>query len=599
MATKKTVPIKYTSRDFQTIKSDIVDHAKRYFPDTYNDFTDVSFGSLVFDSVAYASDILSFYLDYSVNEAFLDTSIEFDNIRKHARSLGYKYSGRPVSYGTVSLFVLIPANSNGTAPDSSYYPILKTGTEFRSAGGASFVLNEDVRFSDPKNDVVAARFDPATGATTFFAVRAFGQVSSGRFVKTTANLSDSNYERFRRIRIGGNEVSEIISVIDSNGNEYYEVESLSQEVVFVETTNKNAASDGVRSILKPKVVPRRFVVEQDNLGTYIQFGFGSEDTDTTGLIEPSKVAIEMHGKRYVSDRSFDPSQLLKTNKLGVSPTGTTLTIIYRFNDLNTNNVSSNNLNTVASKIIEFDNEDALSEALKIPVIDSLEVNNESAISAGTSDLTNEELKVRAKNYYASQNRAVTKQDYESIIYNMPSKFGSVKRVNIVNDPSSTNRKISMYVISENNNGKLAQTNSAVKNNIKFWLQGYKMLNDSIEIFDTKIINIGIDFQISISPNYNASSVILAAKNKLLSDYSLNMYIGEPIYLSQIYSILAKVDGVLDVKKVKIYNKSGGAYSTTSINMKDLQSSDGTYYKCPQNAIFELKYSNDDIKGFVK
>ena len=335
------------------------------------------------------------------------------------------------------------------------------------------------------------------------------------------------------------------------------------------------------------------------MGTYIQFGFGSEDTDTTGLVEPSKVAIEMHGKRYVSDRSFDPSQLLKTNKLGVSPTGTTLTIIYRFNDLNTNNVSSNSLNSVASKIMEFDNEDALSDALRIPVLDSLEVNNENAISAGTSDLTNEELKVRAKNYYASQNRAVTKQDYESIIYNMPAKFGNVKRVNIVNDPSSTNRKISMYVVSENNNGKLTQTNSAVKNNIKFWLQGYKMLNDSIEIFDTKIINIGIDFQISVSPNYNASSVILAAKNKLLSDYSLNMYIGEPIYLSQIYSILAKVDGVLDVKKVKIYNKSGGAYSTTSINMKDLQSSDGTYYKCPQNAIFELKYSNDDIKGFVK
>lgn len=599
MARKKTVPIKYTSRDFNTIKADIVDHAKRYFPDTYNDFSGVSFGSLVFDSVSYASDILSFYLDYNVNESFLDTSIEFDNIRKHARSLGYKYSGRPISYGTVSLFVLVPANSNGTAPDSSYYPIVKTGTEFTSGNGASFILNEDVRFDNPKNDVVAARFDPTTGATTFFAVRAFGQVSSGKFVRTTANLNNASYERFRRVRIGGNEVSQVISVVDSNGNKYYEVESLSQEVVFIETTNKDASSDGVRSILKPKVVPRRFVVEQDNLGTYIQFGFGSEETDTTGLVEPSKVALEMHGKRYISDRSFDPSQLLKTNKLGVSPEGTTLTIVYRYNDSNTNTVAANSLNNVSSRIIEFEDSDLLSQSLKSGVIDSLEVVNDQQISSGTSDMSNEELKIRAKNYYATQNRAVTKQDYESVIYNMPPKFGSIKRANIVNDPSSTNRKLSLYLVSENNNGKLTQTNNIVKNNIKHWIQNYKMLNDSVEIYDTKIINFGIDFEISVSSNYNSSNVILAVKNKILSDYSFDFYIGEPVYLSRLYALISKVDGVLNVKKVKLYNKSGGLYSSLSVNMKDLQSSDGTYYKCPQNAIFELKYSNDDIRGFAK
>ena len=599
MAVKKTVPIKYTSRDFSTIKEDIVDHAKRYFPDTYKDFTSVSFGSLVFDSVSYASDILSFYLDYNANESFLDTAIEYDNIRKHAKSLGYKYAGRPIAYGTVSLFVLVPANSNGTAPDSSYYPIVRRGTEFSSANGANFILNEDVRFDNPKNDVVAARFNSSTGATTFFAIRAFGQVSSGKFVRVTSNLNDSSYERFRKIRIGGNEVSQIVSVTDSEGNQFYEVDALSQEVIFIETTNKDAASDGVRSILKPKVVPRRFILEQDNLGTYLQFGFGSDTTDTTGLVEPSRVAIEMHGKRYISDRSFDPSNLLKTNKMGVSPNGTTLTIIYRYNDINTNNVTANSLNTVSSKILEFDDTDLLSPSLKKSVLDSLEVSNPDSISAGTSNASNEELKVRAKNHYASQGRAVTKQDYESLCYNMPSKFGSIKRVNIVNDPSSTNRRISMYVVAQDNNNKLTTANSAIKNNLKYWLQNYKMLNDSIDILDAKIINYGIDFVISTSPSYNSTNVINAVKNKILSDFDLNMYIGEPIYLSNLYTIIGKVDGVSNVKKVKIFNKSGGLYSTTSINMKDLQSSDGTYYKSPQNSIFELKYPNNDIRGFVK
>ena len=599
MPKKKIVPIKYTSRDFESIKEDLIDHAKRYYPTRINDFSKASFTSFVIDSVAYTGDILSYYLDYQVNESFLDTSIEFENIRKHARSLGYRFSGIANSYGTAAFFVLIPANADGNAPEISLYPTLKRGSEFQASNGANFILTEDVKFSDPRNEVVSARFDNTGGASTFFAVRAYGQVVSGRFQRTTIDLTDQSFTRFRKVLIGGPNVSEIFSVIDTEGNEYYEVDYLSQETVYIETTNRSAASDGVRSILKPYVAPRRFVVEQDDTGTYLQFGYGSEEDDTTGLVEPSKVAIEMYGKRYITDRSFDPTQLLRTNKLGVSPSGTKLTVVYKVNDLTSTNVPANGLNTVRKSTMTFNNEQDLDSALVASVRNSLEVNNTEPIVGDTSGTSNEELKIQAKNYYATQNRAVTKQDYEALCYNMPKKFGTIKRVNVVNDPSATNRRMALYVMSEDNNNKLTPANDTIKNNLKIWLGRYKMLNDVIDIIDAKVINFGIDFEINVTRDSNPNDVVNRVIAKITSEYNDTFYIGEPIYVSSLYNIINKVNGVADVKKIKIYNKSGGNYSATSINFDDLKSRDGTLYKAPKNVIFELKFPNADIRGVAK
>ena len=178
MAKGKNVPIKYTSRDFDSIKEELVKYAKRYYPNNYNDFTKASFGSMMFDMVAYVGDILSFYVDYQANESFLDTAVEFGNLRKHARSLGYSYSGVPVSYGIASFFVIIPANVDGTAPDTDYIPTLKKGATISSSNNVSFVLLEDVDFSNPKNDVIEARYDETNGGVTYYAIRAHGQVSS-------------------------------------------------------------------------------------------------------------------------------------------------------------------------------------------------------------------------------------------------------------------------------------------------------------------------------------------------------------------------------------------------------------------------------------
>ena len=598
MSKQKKTPIKYTSRDFDSIRSDIIEHAKRFYPEQWKDFSKGTINSLLVDSVAYVGDVLSYYLDYQANESFLDSAIEFNNIRKHARSLGFKFAGAPNSYGFISLFCLVPANTDGTAPDSNYFPILRKGASFVSGNGATFTLTEDVDFGLETNDIVAARFDSSTGRTTYFAVKAVGQVVSGVFSRITIDLTSSSFEKFRKVRIGDATYSEVISVKDSDGNEYYEVDNLTQEVVFKETTNRNAMNDGVRSILKPFIADRRFVVEQDDTGTYLQFGFGSENSESEEIADPSKVFLEMHGKSYVSTQTFDPSKLVGTTKLGISPSGTTLTVIAKANTTDVSSAPVNSLTSVDSANFRFDAEIDLDSTKRNEVVSSLEVTNEEPIVGSAERMTNEELKQRAKGYYATQGRAVTRQDYESMIYNMPNKFGIIKRVSVINDPSATNRRMAIYLVSEGTDGKLIEPNDRLKQNVKNWISQYKSLNDVVDMYDAKIINFGIDYKVALDSRYTNEDVLSRCNSALASYFSNQLYIGEAIYITRLYSILSKVDGVADVKRVNVYQKTGTDYSSVRINLKEALSQDGTYIKTPKNAIMELKFPASDIRGVL-
>lgn len=597
MPKRKNIKIDYTARDFDSIKEKLVEHAKRYYPDNYKDFSTPSFGSMILDTVAYVGDVLSYYVDYSANESFLDTSIEYDNIRKHAKSMGYNYKGTPSSFGAVSLFIIVPSNIDGTAPDTSYLPILKIGSTFSSFSGGNFILTEDVDFSASNNEVVAARFDPSTGATTHFAVRAHGQVQSGMIQIAQADLRGENFKRFKKVRVGGPEVTEIMNVIDSEGNIYYEVDNLSQEVIFVETTNKEANRQGVRSILKPFAVSRRFTVEIDELGTYLQFGFGSDEEEVSGIVDPSRVALKMHGRNYISTENFDPSLLIQTNKLGISPSDTVMKITYRINQFDQINVASNSIRTVSTKRMEFRNPSVLTVSKATAVIASLEVNNDKPLYSTNSDISIEELKQRVKSNYAMQSRAVTIQDYESLVYNMPSKFGSIKRVSVLNS-QKLERKLKMYVISEDTEGFLINTDIKSKENIKNWLTKYKSINDTVEVYDAKILNFTIDYIAVSDKRYSSSDVLNSSILKLKEYFSEVFYIGEPLYINRIYDTLNKLDGIVDVKSVKVSLKTGGNYSSTSLNLNDVISKDGTFYNIPKNCIFELKYANSDIKGTI-
>jgi len=593
---KKIVPINYTNREFETIRDDLLDIAERFYPDTFQDFSEASFGSLMIDSVAYVADQLSFYLDYNVNESFLDTAYQYSNVIRQGRTLGYKSQGRPSTYGSVALYVVVPASSTGIGPDSGYIPVLKRGSSFTSTTGLNYVLTENVDFSKPENVTIVARVDTDTGAPTYYAIKAYGNVVSGKFKRKEINIG--GYERFKKVAIGDSNVSEVVSVYDSEGKEYFEVDYLAQDIVFKELSNTNFANDNVPSILKPMIVSRKYVVEYDSFGTSLQFGSGR--SGETGVIaDPQSVAAEIYSKTYTSDVTFDPSRLSKNRNLGVVPENTTLSIVYRTTNPANSNLSVSKLNSVSSALMDFVNRQDLVSSKVNEVIASVEVENERPIMGDVSLPSTGEIKRRIFDTFPTQNRAVTQSDYENIAYRMPAKFGSIKRCSVQQDQNSAKRNLNMYVVSEDEFGKLLKTNNTIKNNLKTWLNHYRMMNDTVDIIDPYIINLGISFIIRPNVGVDRYTLLDTAIAALKQKYSTPYFIGEPLYITDVFDTLKSVTGVLDVVKVKVTNQSGPNYSGTEIEINKNMSPDGTYLIAPKNAIFEIKFPDVDIVGKIR
>ena len=595
----KKVPIKYTSRDFNSIKQDLEDYARRYYPDTYKDFSEASFGSLMIDTVAYVGDILSYYVDYGVNESFIDTSIEYNNVLRHARRLGYKYAHNPTSTGIVAMYVLVPANSLGLGPDTSYIPILKQGTLLSTNNGVTFILSENVNFANDNTEVVVARTDGDTGLPSQYAIKAYGKVLSGNFGIETVDVGP--FQRFRKIPLNNRNISEIISVTDAEGNEYFEVDHLSQNVIYREFYNPNFAVDNTPSILKPVVVARRFAIERDALNNaFLQFGFGSEeDIDVNNVADPSNVVMQLLGKDYITDTNFDPAKLLKTDKFGIAPSSTTLTIRYRTNTAANVNVGRNAIVNVRNAIVEFNDLGVTNAATRNDVASSIEVSNEEPIIGDITVPNVDELRIRAKDFFATQNRAVTSQDYEAFIYAMPGQFGAIKRCCVYRDDDSFRTNINIYLVSEDENTSLTKTSNTIKNNLKTWLSRHKVINDTIDFMDAVIVNLGIEYEVVTDMNINRFEVIERCSEILRQEYSVKQLIGQPFEISRIFKLLNRVPGVVDVTKVDIVQKTGANYSSVSVPMGKLKSPDGRYVMAPKNVIFEIRFPAADIRGTIR
>ena len=593
---KKNLPINYTNKEFSSIREDLLELTERFYPETFRDFSEASFGAMMLDAVAYVADQMALQIDFNINEAFLDTAFQTNNIIRHGRILGYKDPGRPSTFGIVALYILVPASSTGFGVDTNYLPVLSRGTSFTSESGANFVLTSNVDFADSKNEVVAARNNNSTGAPTHYAVKAYGNVVSGQFGQKKVTVGQ--YERFKSVSINVANLSEIISVFDSDGNEYFEVEYLSQDMVFKEISNTNFKNDNTPSILKPLLVSRKFVAEIGANTTVLQFGSGNE-AESNVIANPQQVALDVFGKSYVTDTTFDPTKISKNSNFGIVPANTELTVTYRVTNPFNSNLAVAGLNRVVSSKMMFENESSLSPSLLSSVRASLEVQNENPITGDNSNITGLELKRRIYDTFPTQNRAVTQSDYENLAYRMPAKFGSIKRVSVQKDPDSLKRNLNMYCISENSQGKLISTNQTVKNNLKTWLNQYRMINDTIDILDAYIINFGVEFVVKAVSGANKSQVMSEVTSAIQELLSEGYFIGEPIYVSDMYTELKKIQSVLDVVDIKITNISGGEYSFIVFDVNSNLSPDGTSVVCPKNALFELKFPETDIKGKVR
>jgi len=595
----KKIAINYTSRDFNTIKRDLVNYAKTYYSTTYRDFSEAGFGSLMMDTVAYVGDILSFYLDYQANESYLNTAVEYQNIIKLARQIGYKMNVAPSSYGIASFYVLIPADTIGSAPNRAYIPLLKRGSQLSTTTGLGFVLNEDVDFSKTENKIVVAQVNDATGLPTSYAIEGFGQVVSGRYAETTFDVGD--FQKFPNFPMPSPNVCDIISVQDTEGNDYYEVDNLTQNIIYKSIPNTDTDDRELTpSLIQPTVVSRRFTVEREGSQVSLQFGAGNEASDAGSVFtEPSSVVLFQNGKDYISDTSIDPTRLLDSNKLGVAPSNTTLRVIYRVNTAGAVNASAGTLTRTTKVNMSFDNITDLAPTIVDSVVTSLEVNNTSPIVGDVTLPTAEEIRQRAPSVFASQNRAVTREDYITLAYSMPERFGMVKKANVIQDDKSFKRNLNMYIISEDATGDLASSNDSLKSNLKMWLNKNRMITDSIDILDAKVINFGIEFEAVGKMSQDNSDVLSAAITALGNKFGKSYDISENFYISDIYSTLKDVEGILDVISAKIVLKIGGNYSETYFDFQQETSVDGRMIKIPQNAVLELKYPNVDIKGVIR
>lgn len=597
---KKIQEVDYTKTSFNEIKQQLVDYIKTHYPDTYKDFNQSSFGSMMLDLVSYVGDQLHYYLDHNANEAILPFTKDPETTVQLLQSLGVDPDLNFSGTGMVDVQVLVPSLSTGVGIDGDYKITVRSGTKYRSAGGSVYTQIRDAVLTQ-ENSQVLVHSTNATGNTPdYYIFKSKVPVVSGEEKEYTVEVGDA--KRFLKIEIPDPTITEILKIVDSNGNEYYQVSNLSEDTIYRPIIDPEGRDPNVKAILKPTPVPRRFIVEKSVERTYIVFGNGSEtDLKTNNVLEPKRKVIKYTGLSYTSTPSNDPVRLTSTHKLGVSPRNTTLTITYRSNTLANSNAAVGTVNQVIDPILFFENENTLDQNKISFIKDNVQVFNEEPINGNISLPTTEELKRRYLGFFGAQGRAVTKQDYIAMAYAMPSMYGAIKRAAVLRDTNDLRRNLNMFLAAEGANGKLEKPSNLIKQNLKTWLESSKMISDTIDLFDANIINLKINFKVTLNTNVNPNTTLMEIKTRIFEELTtIPPDIGEPMYISEIIRIIQSVPGVATVPTrdgVKVSCISGGNYSDYNYEIDVNTAPDNNYIYIPENSIWEIKYI-DDIIGTV-
>jgi len=598
--TKNVTPVDYTKTAFSEIREQLMDNVKRYYPDTYKDFKKSSFGSLMLDLVSYIGDQLHYYMDHNANEAIPYFTKDPSVLIQHIQAYGATPELNPVGVGEVDITVLQPASSIGPGLESSYRISLKAGSRYRSQGGTIYTQISDITLDETNSRISAYNFTADGFRPEYYILKAKVPVISGEERVHTVEVG--SHRRFVKIEIPDSTMTEIIKIEDSEGNEYFQVDNLTQNVVYRPISDPENRDPMVSSILKAKPVPRRFVVEKGLNRNYVVFGHGSdEDLKTNSVADPSKVAIKLSGKTYISSPSLDPTRLVSSDKMGISPQNTTLTITYRSNNTVNTNAAAGTVNQVVNTIMSFQNEQLLDSSKVDFIRQNIQVFNEEPINGNISIPSTEELKRRYLGTYGAQGRAVTKQDYVSAIYSMPAIYGGIKRASIIRDDNDLRRNLNAYLIAEGADGKMQKPSTLLKQNVKTWIDSVRMISDSIDIFDANIINFGIEFKLNLKRGVNQQTAIENIKQRIFEEFSLiPPEIGEPLYISEIIRIIQnipEVDRISPRDGVVVTSITGANYTDYFYEVRQNTSPDNSYIYIPQNSIWEIKFI-DDIKGTI-
>ena len=623
METKKDVS--YLGKDFSQFKKNLIDFSKQYFPATYTDFNESSPGSLFIEMAAYVGDVLSFYADTNLKESLLEQASERSNIYDIARALGYRPLNVVPAHVTLDIFQIVPAIGSGASirPDFNYALSIKPGMRIKQAAGTSIFRtldSIDFEFSSSFNptEITVYESDPSTLQPTYYLLKKQAPAVSGD-VKT-ATFTFSAPVAYDKIVLPETNIIEIISVTESDGDNWYEVPYLAQDTIFESIPNLAENDPDLSiyrssspSLLKLKKTAKRFItrLRSDNR-LELQFGAGISDNNDEELVpNPTNVGNGLSALRRSVDVDIDPSNFLYTRTYGQAPSNTTLTITYTVGNGIADNVPANVLNSI--DFIEYDEDVNSTAAIGIVnfVKNTVAVTNSvPATGAKTADSL-QDIKNNAMASFATQNRLVTRDDYIIRAYSMPAKYGSIAKAYIVPDDQIAQSDyqgtripnplaMNLYVLGFNQSKQLVELNDAVKNNLQTYLDYYRILTDAVNIKDAFVINIGLDFEISVLSNYNSNEVLLNCINALKQFFDIDRWqINQPIVLSDVFNVLVNIKGVQSVVNVNFKNlyDSDQGYSG---NVYDLNAAtkNNVIYPSLDPSIFEVKFLNKDIRGRV-
>lgn len=610
VTTKRRV-IKYLNRDFQTFTQDLINYLKIYFPTSYQDFNQSSTGMMMTELMSFIGDNLSFYLDKKFNESFLVDAKEVVNVFKIGKGLGFKAFGKAAAIGTVDGYITVPASSSAgqIIPDMRYAGVIKRGAQLKGPNNNTYETLLDADFSvvdiTNPNYIKVANKDSKSGQPTSFALRLTDnnsiQVKAGQTKSTTFTVG--TYTSFLKLTLPDNDVLEVLSVTDSQGNTWYETDYLAQDTIFDGIANTANDATQVPYVLTLRSVPYRFITDYDISANRMSLIFGSGDASTfDGVLIPDlgDLSLPLYGKSTFTDFNINPQNFLRTSTLGIAPANTTLTVTYRVGGGLSTNAATSQINGVTNATFSVGNT-SLTNTVVNDVKNSFSVLNIQPVQGGNDQLDIEVIKALISAYFAAQARIVTTEDFIVRTLSMPSKFGSVFRAMANVNPLNKN-SVNLVVLSQDVNGFITVCPATLKTNIQTYLSRFRMLTDAIEILDGQVVDIGVNFGILVNPDYTKAAVLADCLNSLQVFFNVNNWqLGQPINLTSIHALLAGIPGVLSVTNITINNivgnYAGRTYNTIPYNIS-LNTKNNIIY-LDGGKIFQVHYPNSDIVGVAQ
>jgi hypothetical protein len=608
---------KYLNKDFDGFRADLLEYARTYFPNNIRDFSDASLGGMLLDFAAYVGDVNSFYLDHQFHEMDIETAVEPKNIQAHLRNAGVDIVGSSPAVVEQTFFIEVPAVGNPPVPSRTALPIIHEGSVVASNNGVQFELVSDLDFNDVDKagnlevNIEIGAVDANNNPTSFILSnppdQQKGTCISG--FRSTESFSVGQFEPFKKYTLSKENITEIISVTDNQGNAYYQVDHLSQDTVFKPILNKNEDNDLVQDNLIILPAPFRFIAKMDvnTRLTNLTFGGGSaQSLDDDIIPDPSEFALPLYGKKQFSRFTLNPNNLLQTTTLGIIAPNSTVTIVYRHGGGLNHNVGPNSIRGVATLLMSFPNDPTPRVAQFVR--SSVDSKNQKEASGGEDAPTIDDLKLRVPAVRSAQSRIVTKQDLLARIYTMPSNFGRVFRASVRPDPNNPLAS-NVYVISRDRNSMLTISPDSLKKNLSTYLNQFRMSNDAIDILDARSINLVVDFSVLADPGSNKALVKQNILKKLKDYFNVkNFEIEQPVSLGDIRNLIFNTVGVVSINSVSVKNINGSVsygeegnsnvrvYSSVQFDVEANTYRDLIF--APPGGIFEIRFPEFDLRGVI-